>query len=107
MKNGTIRIYGCGGAGTNIAQQFFGLEEDPNFAEIKTTIIDTSRSNLHGGIPDEACFILPDVDGSGKVRKENHEEIAKSIKPILVKHQPESLNIVVFSTAGGKQAKAA
>ena len=101
MSNGILRLYGCGGAGINIATFFNGGKTEEGSAEIRVSAIDTSRSNLSADLNDSQCFILPDVDGSGKLRKQNHVEIASAVKQILVQQAPEDFNIVCFSASGG------
>lgn len=102
---GTIRIYACGGAGINQSKPFLTTGDLPGFAKISTCFIDTSLSNISQGVKvdvkEEDIFILEGRDGSGKLRSENYEEIAKNIKPILHKFKPEDLNIVVSSASGG------
>jgi hypothetical protein len=99
---GVLRIFCCGGGGINIGSKFpANLPARMGIATIKTTFIDTSRTNLSDDTNPEDCYVLEGVDGSGKVRKENHEQIAKEIPRILVKHQPGDFNIVAFTAAGG------
>lgn len=101
MSNGTIRLYGAGGCGSNIVKTYASVPNHDSYAVIKSTYIDTSRANIDESIDEEQCFFLPDTDGSGAIRAENHVEISASIKPMLLKHTPEELNIVVFSASGG------
>jgi hypothetical protein len=107
LPTGTINIYGCGGAGINIAYQFEQSRSSQNklgFAQVNPIYIDTSRTNINqlkGTYPDEATYIFSGVDGSGKVRKENAQQITKSVLDILIKHPPADLNIVVSSSSGG------
>jgi hypothetical protein len=99
---GVLRVYGCGGGGINIASKFAGnLPLRAGIADIRTAFVDTSRTNLSDKINPEDCYVLPDLDGSGKVRKENHEAIAKEIPRILIQHQPGDFNIVAFTASGG------
>ncbi len=102
MASGKVRLYGCGGAGINIVSFFAQALDEVGSAELLVSAIDTSRSNLHEGvIENDQMFILPDVDGSGKLRKQNHAEISASIQQMLVKQPAEEFNIVVFSASGG------
>lgn len=106
---GKMAIYGCGGAGTNIARNWdptlhddiATMVSDGKIAEVTVNYLDTSRKNLTGEEPESNCYILPNVDGSGKIRSENHPEITKSIKDMVLKHQPAPFNVVVFSASGG------
>lgn len=102
-KAGKIRLYGTGGFGVNIVKHFeaaAGVQEEGHALPFPC-YIDTSRSNLDEAINPEHLFILEDVDGSGKVRKEHHAEISKTIKKILEVHRPMDFNVVVFSASGG------
>lgn len=101
--HGTLRIYGCGGFGINIATSFERAagEFEHGYAEAFPTYIDTSRSNLRPEINPDRVFLLQDVDGSGKVRKENHTQIARTVKNIVQTHSPKDMNVVVFSASGG------
>lgn len=101
IDKGTIRLYGCGGAGINQVAFFNNADEEPNCAHIKTSYVDASRSNLRDTFNEEDIFILQNVDGSGKVRKENHREIANVVKQILLQMEPGDMNVVVFSASGG------
>lgn len=98
---GQVRIYGSGGCGVNIASHFINRPEQAGFATVHPCFVDTSRSNLKPEIREEDCYILQDVDGSGKVRRENAEGIGNVIKQVLLKHKPMDLNLVVFSASGG------
>lgn len=99
---GTLRIYGAGGGGINLAKKFGGtLPEHPGAAKLLTAYIDTSRTNLHDVQDPENVFVLPELDGSGKVRRENHEAIAQMIPRILKDHPPADFNVVVFTASGG------
>lgn len=101
MSIGKMRIYGCGGAGVNVARYFANSNEVEGCAAAHPVFLDTSRSNLTADIDEGQCFILQNVDGSGKVRRENHQEIANSIRQVLLKHKPMDFNVVVFSASGG------
>lgn len=98
---GTMMVYACGGMGINAGAYFNGATEEPNCANIEVAYIDTSRSNLKQDFNKENIFILDNVDGSGKVRKENHKEVSNVVKQILLQHEPAEFNVVVFSASGG------
>jgi hypothetical protein len=100
-NKGTIRLYGAGGAGINCISIFNNVEEVPGCAKILTSYIDTSRSNIRPEFKEEDCYLLKGVDGSGKIRRENHREISESIKQILLEHKPGDFNVVVSSASGG------
>lgn len=101
MEKGKIRIYGCGGMGTNASKYFAKTNGAPYIAEVTPCFIDTSRSNLDESISDSDVFILENVDGSGKVRSENHKEISAVVKKIVHTFSPLDMNVVVFSGSGG------
>jgi len=100
---GKVRIYACGGAGTNIGKQLeaFRGAEETGMAVVDVTYIDTSRSNLTNGIPEDAVYLLKDLDGSGKIRKENYQQITAHTLDILQKHSPQDLSVVISSASGG------
>ncbi len=98
---GKMRVYGCGGMGINIAAYFNNAAVEPNCAEVMPAYIDASRSNLRDDFNDEDIFVLENVDGSGKVRKENHAEISNVLRQILLQVEPADFNVVVFSASGG------
>jgi cell division GTPase FtsZ len=104
MSNkGKIRVYSVGGAGMNLGSL---LEKHRNqtevaFGEIEINYIDTSKSNLRSNIDQSHCYLIDGLDGSGKIRSENHEEINDRIRAILQQFKPADLNIILGSAAGG------
>lgn len=98
-----VRVYAAGGGGTNIAStvEKFRNKNEPGFGNLDITYIDTSRSNLSKHIPSEACYLIDGLDGSGKIRSENYQQIAKVGRDILQQHRPGDLNIVLSTGAGG------
>ena len=97
-----VRLYGAGGAGINIVSHYTGRQSEPGCAEIMPALVDTSRSNLKNReMPKDSTYLVEGLDGSGKIRAENHAEISKTIKQILVQIPPTDFNIVVFSASGG------
>lgn len=100
---GNLRIFACGGAGINLASAFdqsAGRVEEGHCAP-HLVYVDTSRSNLSENINQEHIALIEDVDGSGKVRRENSDKISRNIKAIIQKFAPMDFNIVVFSASGG------
>ena len=107
-QKGKVRLYSCGGAGSNIGGL---LEKHRNTDEIGFSLldivyIDTSKSNFKQHIDKSNAYLIESnsgesLDGSGKVRKENHEEINDRIKAILQQFKPADLNIVLSSASGG------
>lgn len=98
---GKMRVYGCGGAGLNIAAKFINRPEQPGYATVHPVFIDTSRSNLKDNVNKDDVYILDNVDGSGKIRKENASEIQNVVKNVLLELRPMDFNVVVFSASGG------
>lgn len=100
---GRVVCYMAGGTAVNIskvlAEQFKKLDLAPA-AQIEVVLIDTSDSNLVNGASDK-IYLLKGLDGSGKLRAENHPAISRAILGILDAHQPGDLNIVVSSLGGG------
>lgn len=103
MQKGKVKLYACGGGGINIGARFErhrGLSET-GFAEIDTVYVDTSRSNLSRQIDQKSCYLMEGLDGSGKIRAENYEEISGRVRDILQQHKPGDVNIVLSTAAGG------
>lgn len=103
MQKGKVKLYACGGGGINIGAR---LEKHRNhseagFAEIETVYIDTSRSNLQRQIDQKSCYLMEGMDGSGKIRSENYQEISGRIRDILQQHKPGDVNLVLSTAAGG------
>lgn len=99
----TVRVFACGGAGTNVGfrlEKFRGLSE-AGFASIDISYIDTSKSNMKKEIAEQHTYIIEGLDGSGKIRSENYQHIAASALDMLQKHKPADLNIVISSASGG------
>lgn len=102
-NQGTLRIYGCGGAGINLVSHFDKVAGEVNeaVAVVYPAYMDTSRSNLKNIENQDHIFLLPEKDGSGKERRLNSPEIAVNIKNALNQFKPMDMNIVVFSASGG------
>lgn len=102
-QKGTLRLYGAGGCGINLISVYLNARIEEGAAACHPVFIDTSRSNLiaAGVTGDDHCYLLKDVDGSGKVRRDNHEVISKNVRSLLQQHEPLDFNIVVFSASGG------
>ncbi len=101
---GKVMIYCAGGAGINAGTFFTGFrdgKQQNGFAEMQVTFIDTSRSNITEEIIEEEIYLIDGLDGSGKIRAENHRQISESIHDVLLKHPPGDLNIVISSASGG------
>ena len=101
---GTMMVYCCGGTGINIGKYFTTLrnkKERDGFANIKIAFIDTSLSNISSEIEKDEIYLVEGLDGSGKIRSENHKEIGESIHDVLLRYPPQDINIVLSSTSGG------
>lgn len=101
MTNGKLALYGAGGCGINIVKKFYGSQPQSGLAELSFCFADSSRSNLTPDLDPKDCFLLPDVDGSGKIRKENYEAMRQVIQQVPIQYTPGDLNVVVFSASGG------
>jgi hypothetical protein len=100
---GKAVIYCAGGTGINIGSHFlkFKNETNPGFCEIQTVFIDTSKSNLDRSVSNENTYLVENLDGSGKVRAENHKEIGECVLDILQIYKPGDINFVISSGSGG------
>lgn len=101
QKAGTLRIYGCGGCGINLAMLLGQQPAELGLASVDVVCVDTSRSNLKQQDDGSSTYLLDGVDGSGKIRRENSDAIADKIGDLLLEHRPQDLNIVCFSASGG------
>lgn len=101
MTKGKVTLYGAGGCGINLVKRFYDAQSQVGIADLSFCMADTSRSNLTSELDIKDCFILPDVDGSGKIRKENYDAITRVIQQIPINFPAGDLNIVVFSGSGG------
>lgn len=103
-KINEIRIYAAGGGACNIVSELEATRGKPDdgFASTLPCYIDTSKSNLIGKKIDDAhTYFFEGMDGSGKVRAANFEEISKNALAILQKFKPTQFNIVVHTASGG------
>lgn len=99
-----INIYAFGGTGINILNKY--LKEGKSSARIGSVVgIDTSDANpiLDSAYPLER---LEGAEGSGGNKKAHADKYPDFVKQILAKHQPNKLNVVIFSTGGGTGAGA-
>lgn len=103
IPRGRVRLYACGGGGINVGSRFErhrGVEES-GFAGIEPVYIDTSRSNLKRPVATDSVYLLQGKDGSGGLRRENHQFIAERVRDMLQSHEPLDLNIVLSTGGGG------
>lgn len=107
MTNATkniVNIYGVGGSGVNCVSALEPArgKEVTGFAKYTLCYIDTSKSNMiRKKLNAQDIFLFEDMDGSGKIRKENHKAISANTKAVLQKFKPTEFNIVVHSGGGG------
>lgn len=106
LNNLKARVYGAGGAATNILSEFIKAagQPSPGFAMMDLAFIDTSLSNARGNTQDKFYKIdgvSAVIDGAGKDRSAHHPVISASIPDFLHQHPPGDLNIVVHSAGGG------
>lgn len=100
---GRVKLFAAGGAASNICKHFEAFKDSAGegFANIEVCYIDTSRSNITAAMTPDNVYILTGLDGSGKVRAENHVQISECVKDILQTHKPADINIVISSAGGG------
>lgn len=98
----TCVIYGCGGAGVNTAAHYLNTAVDNRFTQFRAVALDTSRSNLmKHSYEEQDIYVIPDMDGAGGLRSFGANQIRPHIGPMIAKHPPGDLNIVVFAGGGG------
>lgn len=97
----TLRIYACGGMAQNIGRTLekYRSKED-GFADTDIVYIDTSASNLTEELADKQVYLLKDLDGGGKIRKDNIEAISKAGLDIIQQYKPGDFNIIINSAGG-------
>lgn len=89
-----LRVYYCGGTGTNVGKQILDLD-------IESSFIDTSSSNLKN-VDSSLVFLTPEMDGGGKDRSLVYDKFKDYVEDILIQFKPsEQLNLVVSSLSGG------
>lgn len=106
---GDITMYCLGGCGINVGAplESYRGETEPGLATLSNVYVDTSRSNLKPGIPEDKVYIIRNdetTDGSGKERSWLAAPIMKHTKDILQKHPPGYMNIILSSLSGGSGA---
>lgn len=98
----SVRIYGTGGAGINLALSVDIPSEAAGFPETFITLVDTSDSNIkRKGIEKHNVFLIAGVSGAGKDRAFAYEVANPQLNKILLQNPPADLNIVIMSLAGG------
>lgn len=94
----TLKLYGCGGFGTNIAKQY---QPVPDLTDaVQVAYVDTSHSNIDAS-NEKFAYLINDIDGSGKKRDLNATTIRRHVSPALTEFPPGDFNLVLFSGSGG------
>ena len=99
---GNMRIYACGGCGTNIvAKMNLSTDVIEGYAGIEVAYIDASNSNQFQGIMNDSNTLFISEKGSGSHRRTNYEQISEMRQTIIKQFPPHDINIVVHSASGG------
>lgn len=107
-KRPVLRVYGCGGMGVEFVRNYVmnmvtsEAGKSEAFAEIKPSMIDTSKANMAGAETLIENYILRGADGAGKLRSTNYEALKDRANEILQAVLPGDYNIIVHSAGGGK-----
>lgn len=104
-KKKSLRLYACGGSGINIVSGI-DVQAMSKELDIFVSFIDVSKSNIENvkvPINPANCYLFSgeNLDGSGKLRPENHKIIEAHIPEILLQHKPCDYNIIVSGAGGG------
>ena len=97
----TIKIYGAGGCGINMASKFNNFGQKDGLPNIEVVYLNAGAGDFPEDATEEQCKNLTDTEGSGKVRNFNAPVIAQKTPDILTTHAPATFNIIVFSAGGG------
>ena len=89
--NPTATIYGCGGCGINVLNDYGGDDENV----IKR--LDTSFANIKKG--QEITVLTRKAEGGGKIRKTNANEVDENIKALSSDFYSD-VNILLYSSSG-------
>lgn len=103
-----VRIFACGGGGTNIAHTLETKrgQAQVGFSDLDLVYIDTSKSNLRADIPSDRTYLVegkagPVKEGAGKNRLEKAALIEENIPAIVRKFGVADLNVVLHMLGGG------
>lgn len=106
-KKPVLRVYGCGGMGVEFVRNHVlkmtksEVGKSEAFAEIKPSVVDTSKANIQGMEDQLEHYILRGADGSGKRRDTNYLALKDRANEILQAVLPGDYNVVVHSAGGG------
>jgi len=92
----TFSVIGCGGAGKGRAISY---AKSTKSKLNKITTIDTS--GVVDVLPNVDSYRIKDLNGSGKLRRENLEPITNFIADMTAKQEIAEVNVVIFSFSGG------
>lgn len=108
FNRATMMVYGCGGTGSNIVSTIIKSTDSPVFCETSTAFVDTSMANVRENkIPADRFYHITRaasgelLDGSGRVRGANPEDIIAHVPAILNQFPPADVNVVIGSGGGG------
>lgn len=103
QNKGSVKLFAAGGCGINIASNLLKYEKDikDGLADLDVIFLDTSRANLDKNKQNDKVYVIEGLDGSGKIRAENHKQIGECVLDILQTYKPGDLNIVLSSGSGG------
>lgn len=101
--NKTMRIFACGGMGTNLVSEIYDWKDKSidGFADIEFAFVDTSNSNLSKNIDENEVYLIEGLSGSGKLRSANSDDITRRVKDVVHSFKPTHINVVVHSLNGG------
>ena len=97
VKN-TVSIYAAGGCAINAISELIPMIhpeiENPGYAQLRLTLLDTSHSNLPKDFDRKAFYFVDgskdqSTDGSGKVRATNLEAIQRAMAEGVVPRPPD------------------
>ena len=94
-QSATLRIYGAGGLAVNLLSPYLAKqqnEEASNYASIDAVCIDTSRANLLPNVNEKRFYHIKGLDGGGKLRSLNVNEILTETRPFLAEHPARDVN---------------
>ena len=77
-----MKIYACGGAGSNIARMLDNLV-------LRVVYVDTSKSNLKDSISADQFFKVEGMDGAGKYQRSANEGFRDLDEDVLITHKPD------------------
>ncbi|EEX4841292.1 hypothetical protein NRE35_004400 [Salmonella enterica] len=95
-----VRIYGCGGSGTNILNLLM-KQDTSNLAEFDPVFVDSSDSNIAAG---SNVYRINGMNGAGKDREVMMGPARREATNILVQHEPAEVNILISSGGGATGA---